>query len=226
MNIIGGGVSSDIIKQAFEKLKEFEATTKKAQLISNISSKMETAGFVPAFLDGSFKSNYVDFQVEFGNPALKGITIKVKNLKYNLSFTVLLSGTPKMKKNDLTEIENVDAIFFYKFNSDSEKIEDFDTLVNVSVTDLGSTMNKLESIYEKMAKLYNDALLKEIQKEAKEEREQEKQKEKPKQEEQEADDQRDEDGEDGDEQDGEDGEDGDGEDGEDGERSVHAEHSG
>ena len=115
MNIIGGGLSSDIINQALKMVQDIKATTQKNTLISNISSKMKTAGFVPAFLDGSFKSDYVDFQVEFGNPALKGITIRVKNLKYNLSFTVILSGTPKMKKNDLTEIENVDAIFFYKF---------------------------------------------------------------------------------------------------------------
>ena len=220
MNIIGGGLSTDIINKALKMVQEIEATTQKNTLISNIGSKMKTAGFVPAFLDGSFKSDYVDFQVEFGNPALKGITISVKNLKYNLSFKVILSGTPEIARNDLSQIQNVNAIFFYKFDSDSEKIEDFDTFANVSVTDLGSIMNKLESIYERMAKLYNDALLKEIQKEAKEEREQEKQKDKPKQEEQEADDQRDEDGEegeDGDGEDGEDGEDGDGEDGEDGE---------
>ena len=61
MNIIGGGLSTDIINKALKMVQEIEATTQKNTLISNIGSKMKTAGFVPAFLDGSFKSDYVDF---------------------------------------------------------------------------------------------------------------------------------------------------------------------
>ena len=165
MNIIGGGMSSDVIQQAFQALREFEATTKKNQLISNISSKMETAGFVPAFLDGSFKSQYVDFQVEFLNPASSGINISAENSKYNLSFAVALYAVFKMSKGDSGKIEDVTVIYVSKFKSDSENIEDSDGATDISVNNLGKIMNTLETIYEKMAKLYNDALLKEIQKE-------------------------------------------------------------
>ena len=92
MNIIGGGLSTEIIKKALDKVSEIQANAQKNELISKISSKMETAGFVPVFLDGNFKSDYVDFQIEFLNPASSGIIISAKNLKYNLSFVIGLSS--------------------------------------------------------------------------------------------------------------------------------------
>ena len=61
-------MSDDEFSKVTEQLKDVfrtERNSQKDKLVSNISSKMETAGFVPAFLDGNFKSEYVNFKIEF-----------------------------------------------------------------------------------------------------------------------------------------------------------------
>jgi hypothetical protein len=119
MNIIGGGLSTDIIKKALEKVSEIQGNTQRNELISNINSKMETAGFVPAFLDGNFKSDYVDFEITISNPASSGIFISAKNLKYNLGFVVsIFVGFDGVEKNLMH------GIIKYNFKSDAQSISD------------------------------------------------------------------------------------------------------
>ena len=136
------GMEGDI----FDKIQEFikQTSPAKESLLEKIQSKMETAGFVPAFLDGSFKSEYVDFQVEVLNPASSGITITAKNLKYNLSFKVMLYAVMKMTQDDLSKIEKVSVYMIYNFTSDSEGISEVETLDGVTTNNLGNIMNLLE----------------------------------------------------------------------------------
>ena len=173
-------MSDDEFRKVTEQLKDVfrtERNSQKDKLVSNISSKMETAGFVPAFLDGNFKSDYVNFRIEFLNPISSGIIITVSNKKYKLSFIVGMNS--KFLQTGVPSKLNVDTVIQTTFINGTEKVDDVENLRFNQITDLGKIMNQLEAMYEKMAKMYNDALLKEIQKEVKEEKEQDKQKQTP-----------------------------------------------
>ena len=126
------GLEGDI----FDKVQEFikQTSPAKESLLEKIQSKMETAGFVPAFLDGNFKSEYVDFQVEILNPASSGIIISAKNLKYNLSFVIGLTGDIQMDNSnqDNLTLRSIDCTIVYTFQSDNENVNDSEVLINLN----------------------------------------------------------------------------------------------
>ena len=198
MNVIGGGLSSDVINKAMKMVDEIESTpdegsseTKKfitnievkrrkgkqafdkisfyqgevkiptavKNLVSKVENKMKTAGFIPAFLDGGFSSEFVDFKITYDNPAFSKIEVSVSNKKYNMGFEILLTGSLELKNpTDISAGANWKRYYasydsrYYSNITPAFKEENSEV---VSEIDLGKVMNKLEKIYKWIKSLFH-----------------------------------------------------------------------